>query len=87
MSSSCAVSGSVTMPWQVNGNRRCSAPLISALKRPVTSRPALLGVSAQIHGMGVPASDPQSHHSHHNLGGVAEIVVTAASATCRTYLG
>jgi hypothetical protein len=80
MSSSCAVSGSVTMPWQPTVQR----PLISALKRPVTSRPALLGVSAQIHDMGVPASDPQSHHSHHNLGGVAEMVATVASATCRT---
>jgi hypothetical protein len=35
-----------------------------------------------MHGVGVPASDSQSHHfSHHSLDSVAEMVATAASAT------
>lgn len=56
--------------------------LISALKCLVTSRPILLGVSAQMYSVGVPASDSQSHlHSHHSLDSVAEMVATAASAT------
>ncbi len=62
--------------------------LISALKRLVTSRPSLLGVSAQMHGVGVPASDSQSHlHSHHSLDTVAEMVATAASATVSNVVG
>jgi hypothetical protein len=47
----------------------------------VTSRPALLGVSAQMHGVGIPVSDSQSRlHGHHSLNSVAEMVTTAASA-------
>jgi hypothetical protein len=62
--------------------------LISALKRLVTSRPILLGVSAQMHGVGVPAGDSQSHlHSHHSLDSVAEMVATAASATMSNVVG
>jgi hypothetical protein len=62
--------------------------LISALKRLVTSRPVLLGVSAQMHGVGVSASDSQSHiHSHHSLDSVAEMVATAASATVSNVVG
>jgi hypothetical protein len=60
--------------------RQSRIPLISALKRLVTSRPILLGVSsAQMRGVGVSASDSQSHlHGHHS---VAEMSATAASAT------
>ncbi|KAF8495992.1 hypothetical protein F5888DRAFT_1907591 [Russula emetica] len=62
--------------------------LISALKFLVTSHPALLGVSAQMHGVGVPASDSQSHlDSHHSLDSVAEMVATAASATVSNVVG
>ena len=62
--------------------------LISALKRLVTSRPVMLGVSAQMHGVGVPASDSQSHlHSPHSLDSVAEMVATAASATVSNVVG
>ena len=62
--------------------------LISALKRLVTSRPVLLGVSAQMHGVGVHASDSQSHlHSPHSLDSVAEMVATAASATVSNIVG
>jgi hypothetical protein len=62
--------------------------LISALKRLVTSRPSLLGISAQMHGVGVPASDSQPHlHGHHSLDSVAEMVATAASATVSNVVG
>lgn len=62
--------------------------LISALKRLVTSRPSLLGISAQMHGVGVPAGDSQAHlHSHHSLDSVAEMVATAASATVSNVVG
>ena len=62
--------------------------LISALKCLVISRPVLLGVSAQMHGVGVSAGDSQSHlHSHHSLDSVVEIVVTAASATVSNVIG
>jgi protein MON2 len=62
--------------------------LISALKRLVTSRPSLLGISAQMHGVGVPASDSLTHlHSHHSLDTVAEMVATAASATVSNVVG
>ena len=56
--------------------------LISALKRLVTSRPILLGVSAQMHGVGIPVGNSQSRlHSHHSWDSVAEMVAVAASAT------
>ena len=62
--------------------------LISALKRLVTSRPTLLGISAQMHGVGIPVSDSQSHlHSPHSLDSVAEMVATAASATVSNVVG
>ncbi|KAI0300723.1 hypothetical protein B0F90DRAFT_1722805 [Multifurca ochricompacta] len=62
--------------------------LISALKRLVTSRPSLLGVSAQMQGVGVPASDslPHIHHGH-SLDSVAGMVATAASATVSNVVG
>jgi hypothetical protein len=67
---------------------RIFALLISALQRLVTSRPALLGVSAQMHGMGVHASDSLPHiHSHHSLDSVAGMVATAASATVSNVVG
>ncbi|KAI0264540.1 hypothetical protein BGY98DRAFT_1040772, partial [Russula aff. rugulosa BPL654] len=41
----------------------------------VTSRPTLLDVSVQMHGVGIPASDSQSHlHSYHGLDSIAENV-------------
>ena len=76
------------MPWQPTVTP--AVPLVYARLHPphirpkclVTSRPILLGVSAQMYSVGVPASDSQSHlHSHHSLDSIAEMVVTAASAT------
>ena len=84
--SSCAMSGSVTMLWATDGDTGSASSarvfilLISALKRLVTSCPTLLGVSAQMDGVSIPVGDTQSHHGHHSLDSVAEMVVTAASA-------
>jgi hypothetical protein len=41
-----------------------------------------------MHGVGVPASNSQSHlHSSHSLDGVAKVVVMAASATVSNIVG
>jgi len=62
--------------------------LISALKCLVTSRPTLLGVFAQMRGVGIPAIDTQSHlHSHHGLDSITEMVATDASATVSNVVG
>jgi hypothetical protein len=56
--------------------------LTSVLKCLVTSRLVLLGVSAQMHDVGIPVSDSQLHiHSHHSLDRITEMVVMDASAT------
>src|SRR6266576_4473755 len=79
MPRSCVVSGSVTMPWQPTVTP--AAPLANASSPSsyppsclVASRPTLLGVSApQMRGVGIPASDSQSHlHSHHSLDSVTD---------------
>ncbi|KAH9013194.1 hypothetical protein EDB84DRAFT_1533406 [Lactarius hengduanensis] len=69
-----------------SGNARVFTYLISALKRLVTSRPALLGVSAQMQGVGVPTNDTLPHSSH-SLDSVAGMVATAASATMSNVVG
>ena len=53
--------------------------LIAALKRLVTEKPALLGVNSQMSGVGVPSSGDVNYGL--DVGGVAGIVATAASAT------
>ena len=53
--------------------------LITALKRLVTEKPALLGVSSQMSGVGVLSSGDTNYGL--DVGGVAGIVATAASAT------
>lgn len=53
--------------------------LIAALKRLVTEKPALLGVSSQISGVGVSSGGDVNYGL--DVGGVAGIVATAASAT------
>ena len=61
---------------------RVFTSLTSAFRLLVTSRPTLLGISAQMHGVGVSASDYQSHlHSHRSSDSVAETVTMAASGT------
>ncbi|KAI9435094.1 hypothetical protein H4582DRAFT_1817945 [Lactarius indigo] len=69
-----------------SGSARVFTYLISALKRLVTSRPALLGVSAQMQGVGVPTNDTLPHSSH-SLDSVAGMVATAASATMSNVVG
>ena len=69
-----------------SGSARVFTLLISALKRLVTSRPALLGVSTQMQGVGVPTNDIP-HSSSHSLDSVAGMVATAASATMSNVVG
>jgi hypothetical protein len=65
--------------------------LIVALKRLVTEKPALLGVSAQMMGVGIShASDsatPSGSNYGLDVGGVAGMVATAASATVSGVVG
>jgi hypothetical protein len=62
--------------------------LITALKRLVTEKPALLGVSSQMFGVGV-YSGPENSPTGFGLdvGGVAGMVATAASATMSGMVG
>ena len=62
--------------------------LISALKCLVTSRPALLGFSSQMHGVGEHANDSRSHLiATNSLNSITEMVSTAASATVSNVVG
>ena len=53
--------------------------MITALKRLVTEKPGLLGVSSQMSGVGVLSSGDVNYGL--DVGGVAGMVATAASAT------
>ena len=66
--------------------------LISALKRLVTEKPALLGVCSQMSGVGVPGGDTAGGSSSGSsyaldVGGMAGMVATAASATVSGVVG
>ncbi|KZT66278.1 hypothetical protein DAEQUDRAFT_470892 [Daedalea quercina L-15889] len=66
------------------GGSKVFTSLIAALKRLVTEKPALLGVCTQMFGVGVPTSSgSNSDLTGYGLdvGGVAGMVATAASAT------
>ena len=68
-------------------NARVSNLLISALKPLVISRPILPGDAAQMHGVGVPTINSQSHlHILHSLDSGAEMVALPARRY-RTSLG
>ena len=54
---------------------------VATLQRLVTSRPSLHGVSAQMQGVGVPASDSMPYSHGHSLDDIAEMVASAASVT------
>ncbi|GLB42717.1 putative C-terminal region of Mon2 protein [Lyophyllum shimeji] len=56
------------------------ASLITALKRLITEKPALLGVCSQLSGLGVP-NDTGSTYSLDSVGGMAGRVANAATAT------
>ncbi|KAG1824868.1 uncharacterized protein BJ212DRAFT_1566454 [Suillus subaureus] len=65
--------------------------LIVALKRLVTEKPALLGVSAQMMGVGIShagdSATPSGSNYSLDVGGVAGMVATAASATVSGVVG
>ncbi|KAH9917524.1 uncharacterized protein B0H18DRAFT_1123603, partial [Fomitopsis serialis] len=66
------------------GGSKVFTSLITALKRLVTEKPALLGVCTQMFGVGVPTSSGSSSDLTGyglDVGGVAGMVATAASAT------
>ncbi|KAJ3522926.1 hypothetical protein NM688_g8802 [Phlebia brevispora] len=67
---------------------RVFTSLITALKRLVTEKPAVLGVSTQMAGVGVPASNSADGSGHAlDVAGVAGIVANAASATVSNVVG
>ncbi|KAJ7472175.1 hypothetical protein FB451DRAFT_1351838 [Mycena latifolia] len=61
--------------------------LITALKRLLTEKPALLGVSTQIFGVGVQPDNASSSGYGLDVGGMAGMVATAASATVSGVVG
>lgn len=63
--------------------------LITTLKRLVTEKPALLGVSTQMFGVGVQPDTGSASNSGYGLdvAGMAGIVATAASATVSGVVG
>lgn len=61
--------------------------LISALKRLVTEKPALLGVGSQMGGVGVSSGGLDYPTSVLDVGGMAGRVATAASATVSGVVG
>ena len=60
---------------------------VATLQRLITSRPLLPGVSTQVEGVGVPASDSMPYSHSHSLGSVAELVATAACAAVSNVVG
>jgi hypothetical protein len=72
---------------QESGSKVFSS-LITALKRLVTEKPALLGVGPQMFGLGVSSgADASSAGYGLDVGGVAGMVATAASATMSGVVG
>jgi len=65
----------------------CPHTLLTTLQPLGTSCPSLLGISAQIQGVRVPASDSMPYSHSHSLGSVAEMVATAAGATDSNIVG
>lgn len=63
--------------------------LVSALKRLITEKPALLGDGAQMRGVGVPSHAGPDGGAGYGLdvGGVAGMVANAASATVSNVVG
>ncbi|KAJ6632164.1 hypothetical protein B0H10DRAFT_1976381 [Mycena sp. CBHHK59/15] len=61
--------------------------LIAALKRLVTEKPALLGVSSQMFGVGVQSDNSGASGYGLDVGGMAGMVATAASATVSGVVG
>ena len=67
---------------------RVITSLITALKRLVTEKPAVLGISTQMAGVGITASSSTDGSTHAlDVAGVAGIVANAASATMSNVVG
>jgi len=66
---------------------RVFTPFVATLRHLLTSRPLLPGVSTQIPGVGVPASDSMAYSHSHSLDSVAGMVTTAASAAVSKVIG
>ncbi|KAG6810738.1 hypothetical protein H0H92_010542 [Tricholoma furcatifolium] len=62
------------------------ASLVTALKRLITEKPAILGIGTQMGGLGVTAENTGSTYSL-DMGGMAGRVATAASATVSGVVG
>jgi len=60
---------------------------VATSQRLITSRTSLLGVSAQMQGVGVPASDSMPYSHSHTLDSIAEMVATAASTSVSNVVG
>ncbi|KAG6852839.1 hypothetical protein C0991_008678, partial [Blastosporella zonata] len=69
-----------------NSGAKVFASLVTALKRLITEKPALLGVSTQMAGLGVTTEQTGSTYSL-DMGGMAGRVATAASATVSGVVG
>lgn len=61
--------------------------LVTALKRLITEKPALLGSCSQIYGLGVSAAPDSGSSYGLDVGGVAGMVANAASATVSGMVG
>ncbi|KAI0048499.1 hypothetical protein FA95DRAFT_1517415 [Auriscalpium vulgare] len=73
---------------QTDTGAKVFTQLIAALKRLVTAKPAILGVSHQMMGVGVPAAEGADGRVYGlDKGGVAGMVATAASATVSNVVG
>jgi len=62
-------------------------PFVVILQRLVTSRLSLVGVSAQMQGVGLPTSDSMPYSHSHSLDSVTEMVATAVSAIISNIVG
>src|SRR6267154_216096 len=81
------------MPWQPTVTpaaplARASSPSPGLPSSAWSPHVPSCSASAQMHSLGVPASDSQLHlHSHHSLSSVAEMVATAVSAMMSDIVG
>ena len=75
------------------GGTKLLGSLVSVLKRLVTEKPALLGISSQMFGLGISSQHPESANAVGSGGygfdmtAVAGLVASAASATVTNVVG
>jgi hypothetical protein len=86
LSNSCVAFGQHHDALATHGNNgstpgaRVFKLLVATSRGLVTSRPSLLGVSAQIRGVGVSASTSISYYRRQNLDSIAAMVATVSNA-------